>query len=72
LANQILFSDRWRLTFSVLGFDEPRKAGFHKERGLPNKLIGLGKQPDNLQPCDAKQFAQVLSKNEIAKNAQHE
>ena len=32
----------------------------HKELGLPIKFIGLGEQPDDLQPFDAKQFAQAL------------
>ena len=31
-----------------------------KELGLPTKFIGLGEQPDDLQPFDAKQFAQAL------------
>jgi fused signal recognition particle receptor len=31
-----------------------------KELGLPMKFIGLGEQPDDLQPFDAKQFAQAL------------
>ena len=31
-----------------------------KELGLPIKFIGLGEQPDDLQPFDAKQFAEVL------------
>jgi fused signal recognition particle receptor len=30
------------------------------ELGLPIKFIGLGEQPDDLQPFDAKQFAQAL------------
>lgn len=30
------------------------------ELGLPVKFIGLGEQPDDLQPFDAKQFAQAL------------
>ncbi len=32
----------------------------HKELGLPIKFIGLGEQPDDLQPFDAKQFAAAL------------
>jgi fused signal recognition particle receptor len=32
----------------------------HKELGLPIKFIGLGEQPDDLQPFDAKHFAQAL------------
>ena len=28
--------------------------------GLTIKFIGLGEQPDDLQPFDAKQFAQAL------------
>jgi signal recognition particle GTPase len=31
-----------------------------KELGLPIKFIGLGEQPDDLQPFDAKQFANAL------------
>lgn len=31
-----------------------------KELGLPIKFVGLGEQPDDLQPFDAKQFAQAL------------
>ena len=31
-----------------------------KELGLPIKFIGLGEQPDDLQPFDAKQFAQAM------------
>ena len=31
-----------------------------KELGLPIKFIGLGEQPDDLQPFDAKEFAQAL------------
>ena len=31
-----------------------------KELSLPIKFIGLGEQPDDLQPFDAKQFAQAL------------
>jgi fused signal recognition particle receptor len=31
-----------------------------KELGLPIKFIGFGEQPDDLQPFDAKQFAQAL------------
>ena len=31
-----------------------------KELGLPIKVIGLGEQPDDLQPFDAKQFARAL------------
>ena len=30
------------------------------ELGIPVKFIGLGEQPDDLQPFDAKQFAQAL------------
>jgi fused signal recognition particle receptor len=32
----------------------------HKELGLPIKFIGLGEQPDDLQPFDPKQFAEAL------------
>ncbi len=31
-----------------------------QELGLPIKFIGLGEQPDDLQPFDARQFAQAL------------
>jgi len=31
-----------------------------KELGLPIKYVGLGEQPDDLQPFDAKQFAGAL------------
>ena len=31
-----------------------------KELGLPIKYVGLGEQPDDLQPFDAKQFAEAL------------
>src|SRR2546425_9252510 len=31
-----------------------------KELGLPVKFVGLGEQPDNLQPFEAKQFAKAL------------
>jgi fused signal recognition particle receptor len=31
-----------------------------QEMGLPIKFIGLGEQPDDLQPFDAAQFAQAL------------
>jgi fused signal recognition particle receptor len=31
-----------------------------QELGLPVKFIGLGEQPDDLQPFDAKQFAEAL------------
>ena len=31
-----------------------------KELGLPIKFIGLGEQPDDLQPFDAKQYAEAL------------
>jgi len=31
-----------------------------KELGLPIKFVGLGEQPDDLQPFNAKQFAQAL------------
>lgn len=35
-----------------------------KELGLPIKFVGLGEQPDDLQPFDAKQFAQALFEGE--------
>ena len=31
-----------------------------QELGLPVKFVGLGEQPDDLQPFDAKQFAEAL------------
>jgi fused signal recognition particle receptor len=31
-----------------------------KELGLPIKFVGLGEQPDDLQPFDSKQFAEAL------------
>ncbi|MEY2407957.1 MAG: fused signal recognition particle receptor [Verrucomicrobiota bacterium] len=34
-----------------------------KELGIPIKFIGLGEQPDDLQPFDAKQFAGALFEN---------
>ena len=34
-----------------------------KELGLPIKFVGLGEQPDDLQPFEAKQFAQALFEN---------
>ncbi len=35
-----------------------------QELGLPIKFIGLGEQPDDLQPFDAKQFAEALFADE--------
>lgn len=35
-----------------------------KELGLPIKFVGLGEQPDDLQPFDAKQFAGALFETE--------
>lgn len=32
----------------------------HKELGLPIKYIGLGEQPDDLQPFDPQQFAEAI------------
>jgi fused signal recognition particle receptor len=32
----------------------------HRELGLPVKFIGLGEQPEDLQPFDANQFAEAL------------
>jgi fused signal recognition particle receptor len=31
-----------------------------KELGLPIKYVGLGEHPNDLQPFDAKQFAEAL------------
>jgi fused signal recognition particle receptor len=36
-----------------------------KELGLPIKFIGLGEQPDDLQPFDAKQFAEAMFANDF-------
>lgn len=48
----------------VTKLDGSSKAGMvvaiHKELGVPVKFIGLGEQPDDLQPFDPKQFAQAL------------
>ena len=33
---------------------------FKKKLGLPIKFVGLGEQADDLQPFDAKQFAEAL------------
>lgn len=47
----------------ILGLDyvARRAVGdIQKELGLPIKFIGLGEQADDLQPFDAKQFAQAL------------
>jgi len=32
----------------------------HKELGLPVKFIGLGEQPDDLQPFEPAEFARAL------------
>lgn len=37
-----------------------------KELGLPIKFIGLGEQPDDLQPFDARQFAHALFEEQPA------
>jgi fused signal recognition particle receptor len=34
-----------------------------KELGLPIKFVGLGEKPEDLQPFDAKQFAEALFEN---------
>ena len=31
-----------------------------KEQSVPMKFLGLGEPADDLQPCDAKQFAEAL------------
>ena len=50
--------------FVITKLDGTSKGGMvvaiQKELGLPIKFIGLGEQPDDLQPFDAKQFAQAL------------
>ena len=54
---------------SAAGFVLPELAGasrrggvvaIQKEMGLPIKFVGLGEQADDLQPFDAKQFAEAL------------
>jgi fused signal recognition particle receptor len=48
----------------VTKLDGTSKAGMvisiFKELGLPIKFVGLGEQPDDLQPFDPKQFAEAL------------
>lgn len=48
----------------VTKLDGTSKAGMvvsiFRELGLPIKFVGLGEQPDDLQPFDAKQFAEAL------------
>ena len=48
----------------VTKLDGTSKAGMvisiFKDLGLPIKFVGLGEQPDDLQPFDAKQFAEAL------------
>jgi fused signal recognition particle receptor len=48
----------------VTKLDSPSQGGMvvaiQKELGRPIKFIGLSEQPDDLQPFDAKQFAQAL------------
>jgi len=48
----------------VTKLDGTSKAGMvisiFKELGLPIKFVGLGEQPDDLQPFDTKQFAEAL------------
>jgi hypothetical protein len=48
----------------VTRLDDTSKDGMvvaiQRELGQPIKLIGLGKQPDDLQPFAVKQFAQAL------------
>src|SRR5436190_14549853 len=48
----------------VTKLDGTSKAGMvvsiFKELGLPIKFVGLGEQPDDLQPFDAKQFGEAL------------
>jgi fused signal recognition particle receptor len=48
----------------VTKLDGTSKAGMvisiFKELGLPVKFVGLGEQPDDLQPFDATQFAEAL------------
>jgi len=58
-----------RTALSSIGFvltrlDGTSKGGMvvaiQKELGLPIKFVGLGEQADDLQPFDAKQFAEAL------------
>ena len=37
-----------------------RAVAIQRKLGRPIKFIGLGEQPDDLQPFDTKQFAQAL------------
>ena len=50
--------------FNVTKLDGTSKGGMvvaiQKELGLPIKFVGLGEQADDLQPFDAKEFAQAL------------
>ncbi len=59
------FNKSVRLTGLVITkLDGTSKGGMvvaiQRELGLPIKLIGVGEQPDDLQPFDAKQFAAAL------------
>ena len=61
-VKQHLASGRLR---ALAHWGEGRLAGIpevpsFKELGLPIKFIGVGEQPDDLQPFDAKQFAEAL------------
>ena len=65
LAQVRTFDEALQLTgLIVTKLDGTSKGGMvvaiQKELGLPIKFIGLGEQPDDLQPFDAKQFAQAL------------
>lgn len=48
----------------ITKLDGTSKAGMvlsiHRELGLPIKFVGLGEQPDDLQPFDAHDFAEAL------------
>jgi len=59
------FNKAVRLTgLVVTKLDGTSKGGMvvaiQRELGLPVKFVGLGEQPEDLQPFDAKQFAQAL------------
>jgi len=59
------FNKAVRLTgLVVTKLDGTSKGGMvvaiQKELGIPIKFVGLGEQPDDLQPFDARQFAQAL------------
>ena len=65
LSQAKLFGQAANLTGVVLTkLDGTAKGGIavaiHRELGIPVKLVGLGEKVDDLQPFDAKAFAQAL------------